>query len=97
MAPVALVLKVYGPSVGFGHTLVGAPVIGSGWEGTSPTVIVVVLFTLMELSQPASVKCVTVISQFPAEVRPVAVNVPVPAVVTVIEAVNPVAAGKLLS
>ena len=69
--------------------------------GAAFTVITDVLFTLIvPLPQvpPAApeVRLVTVIVEDPAVVKPAAVNVPVPAVVTVIVAVNPFAEGKLL-
>lgn len=57
--------------------------------------ILVLLLEILLLQEPAS-KSVTVIVELPAVVNPVAVNVPVPAVETVIDAVKPVAAGELL-
>ena len=51
---------------------------------------------LTVLLQAPPVMFVTVMVALPAVVKPVAVNVPVPAVVTVIVAVKPVAEGELL-
>jgi hypothetical protein len=47
------------------------------------------------LLQPPEARFVTVIVALPGVVNPVAVNVPVPAVVTVIVAVDPVTTGEL--
>lgn len=57
---------------------------------TAPT-----LLLAMVLEQDPLCKLVIVTVREPAEVNPVAVNVPVPAVVTVMVAVKPVAAGAL--
>jgi hypothetical protein len=64
-------------------------------EGEAIIVIVAVLFADKVLEQDVDelVICVTVIVEAPAVVKPVAVKVPVPAVDTVIVAVNPVCDG----
>jgi len=60
------------------------------------TVIVAVLFEARVLEQepPCATIAVTVIVELPPVVKPVAVNVPVPAVLTVMVAVLPVCDGE---
>jgi hypothetical protein len=71
-----------------------------GCEGTALTTIVAVLFEeivagqLVGAAPEAIVE--TVMVELPVVINPVAVNVPVPAVPTVMLAVNPDTAGKLV-
>ena len=82
------------------HSFIGR-VNGPGGGGVLLTTIVAVLLLLIVLLQmlldtpEPLARLVTVMVELPGVVKPVAVNVPVPAVVTVIVAVNPIAAGLL--
>ena len=57
--------------------------------GSVATLTVEVLFVPMADVQDPEARLVIVMVEFPATVKPVAVNVPVPAVLTVMDAVNP--------
>lgn len=61
------------------------------------TLIIFVLLLLIVLKQPLLAKDFIVMVEFPLDVNPAAVNVPDPAELTVIVAVNPIAAGELRS
>ena len=78
---------------GLVHTLVAeVPVIAPSFD---KTVIFAVLFETSDLEHdpPCATTAVTVMVDAPAEVSPVAVKVPLPAVLTVIVAVLPVCEG----
>jgi hypothetical protein len=68
-----------------------------GFDGVVLTEILLETFPLLiVLLILPEVRLVTVTAEVPAVVNPGAVNVPVPAVVTVIDAVNPVCEGTLV-
>ena len=71
------------------------PEIAAGCAGAPTRIVTELLADIDELHAPELI-FVIVIVEFPAVVSPVAVNVPLPAVPTVIEAVSPVCTGKLV-